>query len=329
MTRKSLAAPTDNHTSERLVRPQDIDGSLAVVQGETWAVPLQHIESDRDRPSKRTSLMWAGKDWNDPGDGFEPGEIRRRAVVGPLVENTRQPPFYCMILDEIRIDGVKADGAIWGRVTQSSGVCYEEAGTDLEAGRDATLDTALDFCTHSFGANGHSLPRKPLEAPIDQQRQSNFALANQVIVLAFSVSSAPHIKDRKMELLTIQANLAEALFRPNFGVGGEQFTSMLAQGDDSGCLDEVRSTIGNLPLVTAIDQKKHLNALSRAFKRAGLRPLSANSNLSVDMETSDSRDLERVAKSLLANAGKRKRIDSGWLSPRCQPAAPAVKHNPE
>ena len=329
LTRKSLVTPTDNHTSERLVRPQDIDGSLAVVQDETWAVTLQHIESDRDQPSKRTSLMWAGTDWNDPGDGFEHGGIRRSAVVGPLVENTRKSPFYCMILDEIRIDGVKADGAIWGRVTKSSGVCYEKAGTDLEAGRDATLDRALDFCTHSFGADGHSLPTKPLEAPIDRQRQSSFALANQVVILAFSVSSAPRVKDRKMELFAIRANLAEALFRTDFSVRGEQLASTLDHAVTSDCLEEIRSMIGNLPLVAPVNQRNHLNTLSGTFKRAGLRPLNANSHLSVDMGTSNDLTPEHVAKNLLATAGARKRIDSGWLSSRSQPAAPAVHHNPK
>ena len=58
-------------------------------------MPVQHIESGYKRPVNRTTLMWAGIDWED---------------VGPLEENRWHPPFHCMTLDEIPIDRVEAGG---------------------------------------------------------------------------------------------------------------------------------------------------------------------------------------------------------------------------
>lgn len=329
MTREWQLTQIDHHASERLLRPQDIDGSLAVVDTGNWAVTLQHIDNDRGRPSKRTTVMWAGRDWSHPGDGFEPGGIRRRAVVGPLVENTSRPPFYCMTLDEIRIDGVRADGAIWGHVTSSSGVRYEDAGANPAAGRDAALNTALHFCSHSFGADGYSSPTSPIKAPTDSQRPSNFALANQVMALAFRVSSAKRVKDRSIELFTIRANLAEALFRPDFEKRGERVALKVSGTADADSLDEFGLMIGNLPLVTTVDQRDHFSTLSATFKRAGLGTLSANSHLSVDVSTSDDRHPAHAAEDVLAAAGTRKCIDSGWLCPTRQAPVPRGQKDSE
>ncbi|MDE0002783.1 MAG: hypothetical protein OXQ29_08820 [Rhodospirillaceae bacterium] len=302
---------------------------MAIAESETWAVTLLHIENDRHRPVKRTTLMWDGTDWANPADGFESGRVRRRAVVGPVVENTTRPPFYCITLDEIRIDDVKPNGAIWGRVTKTSGIRYEDAGHDLEAGRDALLDLSLEHCSHAFGVAGNAMPTVPSDYSVDRQRQTNFALANQVAVLAFASPSAPNARNRSTSLSAIRANLADALYRPDFAKRGERLDLTLGDANNSDSLETLQSFIGDLPMVTAVHQRDRLGSLSTALKRAGLRPISANQRLSVNVSESNNEDLGRVADRVLAAAGTRKRIDSGWLSTQRLAAVSPSPNEPE
>ena len=165
----------------RLVRPQDLDGTMAIVDSGAWGVTIQHIENDRKRPVKRTTLMWAGTDWGNLGEGTQLDNIRRRAIVGPLVENTRRPPFFCMTLDEVLIDRVEG-GVAYGRETEPKDVLYEDAGRDVDAGRDAALTMALAHCASGYQADGLTIPEMT-SAPTGRQRLPNFGLVNRVVAL--------------------------------------------------------------------------------------------------------------------------------------------------
>ena len=306
----------------RLVRPQDVDGTIAFVDGGSWAVTVQHIENDWKNPVKRTTLMWAGTDWGDGGDGFQPGCIRRSAVVGPLVENTERAPFYSMSLDEIRIDRTVVGGALWGRLKEPRELIYEDAGHDLEAGRDAAFAIALRHCSYDYGADAPAKPRVATMPFASHQRQSNFGLVNRVVVLAFKTSRGSRLKGRTSPLSAIKANLGEALFKPSFEKCGERTDLIFENGialdslASSDNAEQLRGLIGDLPVVTAGVQRARLGTLNDQFGRAGLPLLDANQRLSVNVSGLGHGDLARDADDVLAAAGTRKRLDSGWLTPR-------------
>ena len=324
----SLKNPKSGRASLRLVRPQDIDGTLASVDGGNGAATVQHIENDWKRPVKRTTLVWDGTDWGNEGDGFEPGRIRRRAIVGPIVENTGQPPFYSVILDEIRIDRVDSGGAVWGTVTATSGAHCSGAGSDLEAGRDAALDMALAHCATGRGADGSESLEMASELHTGRPRKLGFALVNRVVVLAFAGSrgSRPP-KGRTPPLAAIGANVGEALFLPDFEKNGERVDLLFEGGialDNPASLNDAErllDLIGDLPVVTAGCQRSRLPVLIRAFGGVGLRSLAPNARLSVDVSASEDDDLAGHAEKILAAAGMVKRQESGWLTPRRQPDA--------
>ena len=294
---------------------------MAIVDGGTWGVTIQHIENDRKRPVKRTTLMWAGTDWGFVGDGIQRGSIRRRAVVGPLVENTGRPPFYCLTLDELLIYRVEG-GAAFGRETEPSEVLYEDASRGVEAGRDTALDKALAHCASGCRADGLTTPETASAPPAGRKRLSNFGLANWVVALAFRDSRGSSSNGRTASLVAIQANLADALSGSDSGKRSEPFDLVLGHGIalDGGTFsknaDRLRSLIGDLPVVTPSVQRHRVQALDSAFERAGLRSMVTNARLSVDVSGLGGGDITREAEDILAAAGARKRLESGWLLPR-------------
>ena len=329
----ALTEPKSSSASLRLVGPYDIDGTVAVVEGGGWSATVQHIENDWKRPVKRTTVVWDGTDWENPGDGFERGRIRRRAIVGPLVENTLDPPFYCMVLDEVRIDRV-VSGAVWGTVTKTSGPHNQSAGHDRAAGRDVALDIGLAHCGSVFAADETALPEMASVSSTDRPKKLNFALVNRAVILAFKGSTGRRRKGRTLPLIAVRANLGEALFLPNFDKHGERAEIRFEEGvelDKSADLDQVarlRELIGELPMVTAVAQRSRLSALISAIDRAGLRPLASNPRLGVDVSGSDNDGLEGRAEEVLVEAGIRKRQESGWLTARHAPNSPWMSAEP-
>ena len=293
----------DHHISEKLVRPNDIDGSLAIIGSENWAVTLRHIENNPSRGLKRTTLMWDGTDWDDPEIGIEPRRIRRRAVVGPWVENTPGSPFCCMVLYKVKLDDMKTDEAIWGRPVNQPSVQYEEAS------RNAALDAALHFCSYGFGDEPATSPPVRSESPTDPQRQGNFHSVNQVVVLAFNASNASRLRDRVQGLFAMHTNLAEA-FLPS-SVHSDPRTLNVDDAPNSEHLAELRSMIGDIPIVTAQAQKDSVGALNALFKQSGLNPVNGLPR-SVDITEAQTANLEQTVGKILSAARERKRIDSGW-----------------
>ena len=318
LTLREMQTPS---ASLRLVGPYDIDGTVAVVEGGNWAATVQHIENDWKRPVKRTTMVWDGSDWGNAGGGFEPGRIRRRAIIGPLVENTLEPPFYCMTLDEIRIDRVTS-GVVWGTVTKTSAPHNWSAGHDQAAGRDVALDIGLAHCASVCTAAEAALPEMAAVSSTDRPKKLNFALVNRAVVLAFKGSTRRRRKGRTPPLIAVRANLGEALFLPNFDKHCERaemrFEEGIALGNPAD-LDQVarlRELIGDLPMVTAVAQRSRLTSLISAVDRTGLRPLASNPRLGVNVSRSDDDDLESRAEEVLVEAGIRKRQESGWLTAR-------------
>ena len=70
--------------------PDDTASPRAKNQSETI---LASPSTCPNKPDHLSTLVWDGTDWGIEGDGFEPGHIRRSPIVGPLVENTRDPPL--------------------------------------------------------------------------------------------------------------------------------------------------------------------------------------------------------------------------------------------
>ena len=323
----TLREPKTPSASLRLVGPYDIDGTVAVAEGGGWVATVQHIENDWKRPVKRTTVMWDGVDWENPGDGFEPGRIRRRAIVGPLVENTLDPPFYCMVLDEIRIDRV-ASGAVWGTVTKTSAPHNWSAGYDQSVGRDVALDIGLAHCASVCAGDETAQPEMAPVSSTDRPKKLNFALVNRAVVLAFKGSTVRRRKGRTPPLIAVRANLGEALFLPNFEKHGERAEILFEEEialDNPADLDQaarLRELIGNLPMVTAVAQRSRLTSLISEIDRAGLRPLASNPRLGVDVSASEDDDLVSRAEEVLVEAGIRKRQESGWLTARHAPSSP-------
>ncbi|MCY4499363.1 MAG: hypothetical protein OXC14_19020 [Rhodospirillaceae bacterium] len=323
----ALREPKTPSPSLRLVGPNDIDSTVAIVEGRNWAATVQHIENDWKRPVKRTTLVWDGADWGDRGDGFEPGRIRRRAIIGPLVENTLEPPFFSMTLDEIRIDRVKS-GTVWGTVTASSGPHTRSAGHDQTAGRDVALDFGLSHCAGASVAECVRAPETYSISSTDRRKRLTFALVNRAIVLAFNGSKGPRKKGRTPPLIALRTNLGEALYLPGFEKYGERTEMCFENGislDDPADPDHagrLREFVDNLPLVTAVSQRSRLTALISAIERAGLPSLASNPRLAVNVMASDGDDLLERAESVLIEAGTHKRRESGWLSARHAPDSP-------
>ena len=316
---------------KRLVRPQDVPGRLALVEGRSSPVTIRHMESGRDQlPQKRTTLMWAGTDWTEPGGGFRPGHTRRCATIGPLVECTQLPPFYSVTLEEILVGKIDASGAIWGRVTATSGIQYEDAGTDIESGRDAVLDIALDHCASWPNQDDVSSVEMVSVSPSARQMQQNFGVVNRVVVLAFRAAGGPLSHGRTIAVSAVETNLAQVLFRADLDAQSEQLDLTFARGAAADCVSyseeakRLRSLIGELPVLTARAHRGRLGALNSAFERAGIRTVEANPRLTVDVTAAGYDDPAHDIEAILAVAETRKRLESGWLSLRRSPSSSLI-----
>ena len=304
---------------------------MAYVDGGTWSVTVQQIENDWKMPVKRTTLMWAGTDWDGTRDGLRPGCIRRTAVVGPLVDNTERTPFFSILLDETRIDRIDSGGALWGRRNELRQSFNEDAGQNLEAGRDLALAIALRHCSCEFGADATGGSGSAAAPFTVRQRHTNFALVNRVVVLAFQTQMKSRPKGQTSPLCAMRVNLGEALFLPNFEKDGVRTELIFENGigldshsptDDA---DRLIDLIGDLPVVTAGVQRARLGTLNAAFKRAGRSLLTENPRLSVDVSPLDNSNPAMAAEAIFAAAGKSKRRDSGWLCTEPPSGAPGIR----
>ncbi|MDE0062965.1 MAG: hypothetical protein OXP09_06455 [Gammaproteobacteria bacterium] len=244
------------------------------------------------------------------------------------MDNTERKPFFSMSLDETRIDRIDSGGALWGRCKEPRHSFFEDAGQNLEAGRDLALDIALRHCSYDFGADAPAGSDVATFQSIVHQRHTNFALVNRVVVLAFQTHMKSRPKGQTSPLYAMRVNLGEALFLPNFEKESKRTVLVFENGialdshsstDDA---DRLIDFIEELPVVTAGVQRARLATLNAAYKRAGRPLLAENPRLSVDVSPLDNSNPALAAEAIFAAAGKSKRRDSGWLCTEPPSSAP-------
>ena len=151
-----------------------------------------------------------------------------------------------------------------------------------------------------------------------QQGESNLAMVNRIVVLAFDGSESQPVKTALAAIAGMRANLAMSLCKRDFvGVPPAVSVSLGPEASTSE-LVTLRDFIGDLPVVVPIEQRHCLVTLNRLFKRAGLQelPVSGRYSVAVSGIAKDSA-IDDMAKSTLEAAGVRKRINSGWVARQC------------
>lgn len=309
--------PVDGASPQPFVSPQNVEAGQAVVEGDGWGATIRNIEGDQGDPLKRTTMMWGGVGWNARGFLPEDGSIHRRAVIGPLVENTANAPFFLLKLDAFRLN-VEKDGGVSGSEVESSGVLYWPATPEPSLGRNAALDQALSFCTEGFGGGndlrGSENPA-PLVAAEPQQGESNLAKVNRTVALAFRGLESQPVKTAPAAVAGMRANLAMSFCKQDFVGAPTAISVSLGREASTSDLETLRDFIGDLPVVVPIEHRHCLAPLNLSFKRAKLQelPVSGRCSVAVNGIASGSA-IEDMAKSTLEAAGVRKRINSGWIT---------------
>lgn len=309
--------PVDGASPQPFVSPQNVEAGQAVVEGDGWGATIRNIEGDQGGPLKRTTMMWGGVGWHAREFLPEDGSIHRRAVIGPLVENTAKDPFFVLKLDAFRLN-VEKDGGVSGSEVESSGVLYWPATPEPSLGRNAALDQALSFCTEEFGGGGDLLDSEnpaPLVGNEARQGESNLAKVNRIVALAFLGPESQPVKTAPAAVAGMRANLAMSLCQQDFvGVPTAVSVSLGREASISD-LETLRDFIGDLPVVVPIEHRHCLVPLNLLFKRAKLQELSVSGRYSVAVSgIAKGLAIEDIAKSTLEAAGVRKRIDSGWVA---------------